>query len=974
MAKKKTETTAKKTTKGNASRTVLLSAVKGDSKSMQILEQAVRAVQKQDNDALKDLAKATRKLKSTRQKLAQARLSQSKTESSIQSRMRDAAKAAGVLKDLEVKPKAKKKSAPVVESFPEETEQQQSDRLKQMIARSLSERKGTSGTTDPDLRKEQDARDARRMMLARQVAAKKRIGGKILGRDPYASAAEEMKSGAVEQEGFVPNINRPPADRKNALAGGGNILQELERIKKFMGTTPEDSVRESKTSSTYSTSTGEGEKKRSAKATKDASTDVKAAKKIDTLVPGSAVPVVVTPTLNEPLFAAMSGVQRRMVEGQATLNEKIEQLSANLKRDPIKEKLQDSKEDKWQDDVLNELRSPNSKRKNEDDDEKGPNIFSKLMGSGVGSVFKFLAPLLGVAAFRGVVPKIGHKIKGVGLGAQGWLANLMGNERWAANVRQQQEEHNKNDPGPIGMGEGIVSSMMALWGGRKLYKMAKGGIKAFKGSKGLISRLMGRQAVRTGAGAAFEGVALSAGRSAAAKGLIRGLVTRMGARFLATQAVGSVAPGVGNIVMGIAAAAWTIGDIAWTLMSDEQKAAVKKAIGSAWEATKETAAELGAKIMEWGRQAVGYMKDLWNNEELGTNFVRDNKATAAAANKEYSHRRAIDDKGRLSTAGDVHKEALRKDPGYGAKVKAERDAAESQGKGWSLENSAAYKELMEKNMHSNLGQGYQSNTDPNLEKANQQQLISATYEAFRKAGLSHEGALAHTAEIGRENSFNPETMFGYHKDPHKGVNVGMMSWQGDRGKKLEQFLMDRGLMKDGKILRGKASLDAMAQFSVDEMQNGSKAQKKTLDYLQSDNIDPTQAMDMLGRNHIKWRIDDPRYRADGLRNRSQFYSKAQRASTITMAQQSPVTAALVTPTARIEPQQGIYMGGQGMITPTYEPKPEPLPTPVTTEDNGGRGSAYQTPMPAGARNAPGLYQHSFIEDAGLQLLNQLNYA
>lgn len=132
------------------------------------------------------------------------------------------------------------------------------------------------------------------------------------------------------------------------------------------------------------------------------------------------------------------------------------------------------------------------------------------------------------------------------------------------------------------------------------------------------------------------------------------------------------------------------------------------------------------------------------------------------------------------------------------------------------------------------------------------------YDAFRNAGYSHEGALALAAEVGRENSFRPDLVYGSHTDPHnKRRNSGFFSWQKDRGDKLMAFLKSRGLVTaGGKIKRGQASLDAMAEFTAREM--GGMA--PDLDRgLRNGSLSYAQANRGLGKRYIKWRYDDPRY-------------------------------------------------------------------------------------------------------------------
>ena len=152
----------------------------------------------------------------------------------------------------------------------------------------------------------------------------------------------------------------------------------------------------------------------------------------------------------------------------------------------------------------------------------------------------------------------------------------------------------------------------------------------------------------------------------------------------------------------------------------------------------------------------------------------------------------------------------------------------------------------------------------------------AIYSAFRKAGLSDAQARVMTAEVGRENSWDIDKMFGYHKDNenHK-RNGGIISWQGDRRRNLERFLEEKGLIKDGIMVRSQEALDAQAKFLVSEMKNnlhgGSKKNNEAVSKFLSDpNIGLEEGRDLIGKNFIRWRIDDPAYREKGLRNFSDF--------------------------------------------------------------------------------------------------------
>ena len=92
------------------------------------------------------------------------------------------------------------------------------------------------------------------------------------------------------------------------------------------------------------------------------------------------------------------------------------------------------------------------------------------------------------------------------------------------------------------------------------------------------------------------------------------------------------------------------------------------------------------------------------------------------------------------------------------------------------------------------------------------------YKAFRNAGLSDEQAKIITAEVGRENDYLSKYVFGSHSDPANGkFNLGMLSWQGDRGKKLYELLERNGLIKGNKMVEDQKTLNAQAAFAVNEI-------------------------------------------------------------------------------------------------------------------------------------------------------------
>jgi hypothetical protein len=145
------------------------------------------------------------------------------------------------------------------------------------------------------------------------------------------------------------------------------------------------------------------------------------------------------------------------------------------------------------------------------------------------------------------------------------------------------------------------------------------------------------------------------------------------------------------------------------------------------------------------------------------------------------------------------------------------------------------------------------------------------YKAFKNAGFSEQQSRILTAEIGRENSYNPKYLFGGHADPHKGTNLGMLSWQGSRTPRLVEFLRRAGVLdKSGNIIPSQEALDAQAKFILWELQNTHK--KVGREFLSKPNISYKEGAYLIGKRYILWRIDDPKYGPQGIKNRDGFYN------------------------------------------------------------------------------------------------------
>lgn len=132
-------------------------------------------------------------------------------------------------------------------------------------------------------------------------------------------------------------------------------------------------------------------------------------------------------------------------------------------------------------------------------------------------------------------------------------------------------------------------------------------------------------------------------------------------------------------------------------------------------------------------------------------------------------------------------------------------------------------------------------------------MMKQVFNSFKKAGFSDDQAIALTSEVGRENNFEENHIFGTHKDAaNAAVNVGFFSWQGTRKENLMSFMGSKGLLdKEGGITHTQESLDAMAEFSKKELTTGPY---DTGDFLENKNIDSEVAAFQLGHGYIKWAI------------------------------------------------------------------------------------------------------------------------
>lgn len=127
-------------------------------------------------------------------------------------------------------------------------------------------------------------------------------------------------------------------------------------------------------------------------------------------------------------------------------------------------------------------------------------------------------------------------------------------------------------------------------------------------------------------------------------------------------------------------------------------------------------------------------------------------------------------------------------------------------------------------------------------------------QSMLNAGFSESQALAMTAEVGRENNFSSKNLFGTHSDAaNRKTNLGMFSWQGDeRAGKLYKYLDSQGLIKDGKMIPGQATLDAQARFAKQEIETDPRYAPTKKMFASNPNADPETYAKTLGTNYVRW--------------------------------------------------------------------------------------------------------------------------
>lgn len=129
------------------------------------------------------------------------------------------------------------------------------------------------------------------------------------------------------------------------------------------------------------------------------------------------------------------------------------------------------------------------------------------------------------------------------------------------------------------------------------------------------------------------------------------------------------------------------------------------------------------------------------------------------------------------------------------------------------------------------------------------------YRALVDEGASSNQALAIVAEVGRENNFNADLVFGTHTDPARDkngktiTNYGMISWNRTRAKELMKFLEQGGAIKNGKMVRSQETLRLQARFLLKE---ALERKDKLAHFFANPDADPESFARELGKHLIGW--------------------------------------------------------------------------------------------------------------------------
>lgn len=98
--------------------------------------------------------------------------------------------------------------------------------------------------------------------------------------------------------------------------------------------------------------------------------------------------------------------------------------------------------------------------------------------------------------------------------------------------------------------------------------------------------------------------------------------------------------------------------------------------------------------------------------------------------------------------------------------------------------------------------------------SDKKQIIIAIKEQGRALGWTDNAIAAMVGNVGRENGFNPQYIYGPHDDPKtRATNFGIISWTGPRLKDVQSYLKSAGMLQaNGSARKNTESVKAMVKF------------------------------------------------------------------------------------------------------------------------------------------------------------------
>lgn len=224
-------------------------------------------------------------------------------------------------------------------------------------------------------------------------------------------------------------------------------------------------------------------------------------------------------------------------------------------------------------------------------------------------------------------------------------------------------------------------------------------------------------------------------------------------------------------------------------------------------------------------------------------------------------------------------------------------------------------------------------------KTNENQM--KVYSAFLNSGFSESQAKIMTAEVGRENGYQDKYMYGTHADAaNTKTNQGFFSWQGDRKEKLVARMKEKGLVnKDGTFKQSQESLNEQAAFAKWEMENDKTYSKTKKGFLENKNISESEGHQIVGKDYIRWAIDNQKYRGNGLQAIADHTANLNKQ----LGKKGAVTGAQAVNSlgAKTDMMATAASGVTATGVPALLAKPSsstPAPTPAKTGGSGGGGS------------------------------------